>query len=230
MRGLGAIASGIVATALALAGVATAGYGGPPPPDDDGGGGGASEARVNAEGNAFTGGLAFDPNDVTVRLKGLVRWVNTDSVAPHTATEDHGLWRLAGDYGEPLVTGGFGPGESRQRRFDAGTFSYFCEVHPGPMHGIVRVPVRLRDKRRGKRFVVKARWGHEDLPKGQAFDVQRRKRGRDWRTVRDGTRKLKGRFPGGKEGTRWRFRARVRMRADRSAASGYSPVAKVKVG
>src|SRR5436309_3373536 len=115
-------------------------------------------AKVNAEGNVtqLTGPLRFNPATVTVGVGDQVEWVNTDILVPHTATEDHGLWNLTGTYGmTPVNPAGFGPGETRSRRFAAGSWSYFCEVHPAQMHGIVLVPDQLSSrraprKRRGK--------------------------------------------------------------------------------
>src|SRR3954454_11044094 len=99
---------------------------------------------IKAEGNAFTGGLQFDPATVTVRVGDTVQWMNTDAVVPHTATEDHGLWDLDGTYGAtPFNPPGFGPGETRSRVFEAGTQHYYCRVHPAQMHGVIAVPVFL---------------------------------------------------------------------------------------
>jgi plastocyanin len=107
---------------------------------------GPPAATVKAEGNAFTGGLKFDPASVTVRVGDTVQWVNTDNVVPHTATEDHGLWDLTGTYGQtPANPPGFGPGETRERVFEAGTAHYYCKVHPQQMHGVVSVPVELSE-------------------------------------------------------------------------------------
>lgn len=104
----------------------------------------APAVTIKAEGNPFTGGLAFDPSQVTVRVGDTVRWVNTDQVVPHTATEDHGLWDLGGTYGQtPANPPGFGPGETRDRVFEAGTAHYYCRVHPQQMRGVVAVPVDL---------------------------------------------------------------------------------------
>src|SRR5207237_3176522 len=95
-------------------------------------------ADVKAEGNAFTGGLKFDPPKVSVKVGQIVRWTNTDKFVPHTATEDHGLWDLAGTYGmTPANPAGFGPGETRTRVFEAGTEHYYCRVHPQPLHRVV---------------------------------------------------------------------------------------------
>jgi plastocyanin len=191
--------------------------------------GSARVARVNAEGNPFTGGLAFDPPGIAVRVGDFVRWRNTDFLVPHTATEDHGLWDLGGNY-PPLTMQGFGPGETVKREFSAGTFSYFCEVHGAEaMSGFVEVPVRVRDRRADGRFRVIARWSEQGLPKGQVFDVQRSRGTGDFKFVRKGTRALKGTFGGGDRGTAWTFRARVR-RDNSSAASGWSPPKRIRVG
>lgn len=213
----------LVSAGLAVAGgTALGGYGS----------GGASAppvaAEVKADGNPLTNAsrLGFFPQKVRVKVGEEVRWTNADSAAPHTATEDHGLWNLSGDYGPPGSMG-FGPGESVKRAFEAGSHSYFCEVHPDTMRGVVDVPVTLSRTRGGD---IKARWGASALPADQAFDVQRRKGGRPWATVRKGTRKLNGRFGGGRRGTTWRFRARLRKAGDPDAATGYSPPAKIKSG
>jgi plastocyanin len=192
--------------------------------------GSARVANVNAAGNPFTGGLAFKPPGVAVRVGDSVRWRNTDFLVPHTATEDHHLWDLGGNY-PPLTMQGFGPGETVKRKFAAGTFSYFCEVHGAEaMSGFVEVPVRLRDRRRGGRFKVVARWSEQGLPKGQVFDVQRSRGTGGLKFVRRGTRALKGTFGGGDRGTVWTFRARVRRAGNPAAASGWSPPKRIRVG
>ena len=195
--------------------------------------GGASSAavkEVDANGNAFTGGLAFDPAAVMVPVGGTVRWTNTDFLVPHTATENHMLWQLTGDYGgTPLTPPGFGPGESRERRFAAGTWSYYCEVHPTQMRGTVGVPVRLRlSALPSGRPAVQAVWGVESLPAGQVFDVQERVGSKPWRTVRRGTRALRATFGAAPRQT-FGFRALVRSTDDPAARSGYSPVARARI-
>jgi plastocyanin len=210
-------------------------------------------ASINAEGNVFTGGLQFNPATAAVKVGDTVRWTNTDALVPHTATEDHGLWNLTGTYGQtPANPPGFGPGETRERRFAAGTWTYFCEVHPVQMHGTISVPVELsvragggrkhhkkkhrsataakRHRKRGKAFKILAVWAAEALPRGQVFDVQARRGPGDWRTVMDGTTDLQGIFPAGPRGTSWTYRARVRADDNRNRASGYSPEATITVG
>lgn len=184
----------------------------------------APAAQVNAEGNIFTdpivpgGTLRFDPADVSVHVGDIVRWKNTDVLVPHTATEDHGLWDETGTYGAtPANPPGFGPGETRQRAFDGGTFHYYCQVHPTQMHGVVRVPDTVEPVQREGATRLRVTWGASQLPDGQVFDVQRR-RSDAWRTVRDGTTKLHGTF----RGTRGEFRSRVRRVDVQGAASDWS--------
>jgi plastocyanin len=206
----------------------------------------AANTNVDAAGNAFTGGLAFAPPAVDVNVGDTVTWTNTDFLVPHTVTEDHGLFRLAGTFGPPLTVGGFAPGEKVARQFDAGTFHYFCEIHPVQMRAVVAAAMRLssqpatrirvkKKRRHGKlrkrkvrvRFnQVTAVWGALQLPSGQVFDVQM-KQGGDWKTVRDGVTGLSGLFDGGKSGTTSSFRARVRRDTDPGSGSDWSPVASI---
>src|SRR2546423_11377751 len=96
--------------------------------------------EVTANGNAIydQSNLAFRPASVSARVGPTVRWANTDVILPHTATEDHGLWDLAGNYGmTPVNPAGFGPGTTVQRVFEAGTHLYHCRVHPMQIHGVV---------------------------------------------------------------------------------------------
>jgi plastocyanin len=206
----------------------------------------AANASVDAAGNAITGGLAFTPPAVDVNVGDTVTWTNTDFLVPHTVTEDHGLFVLSGTYTVPLTAPGFGPGQKVARQFDAGTFHYFCEIHPVQMRATVAAAMRLSSKpatrtrvkktrRHGKlrkrkirkRFnQITAVWGATQLPDGEVFDVQM-KQGGDWKTVRDGVTGLSGLFDGGKSGTTSSFRARVRRDADPTSSSDWSPVAAI---
>ena len=181
------------------------------------------DAHVDANGNAFTGGLGFDPVGVSVPLGGVVAWTNTDFIAPHTSTEDHGLWELSGTYGIPGLFIGYGPGATVERSFDAGTFHYYCVVHGrDTMHGVVSVPDSWSIVLRHGEAHIDLTWGAAKLPAGQAFDVQRRVGGH-WKLVRDGTTKLHGVFPL----TNDKFRSRVRKANDANAASDWSPSVRI---
>jgi plastocyanin len=185
-------------------------------------------AEVNAEGNAFTGGLRFYPANVGVKVGQIVRWTNTDDVVPHTATEDHGLWDLTGTYGEtPANPPGFGPGETRQRVFEAGTQHYYCRVHPTQMRAVVAVPVTLAVKKLtdGRRVVLT--WAPATPAANRAFDVQVKKGSGGWKAFRTGTRDASGRFVRHGPKILISVRARLRKAKDAAARTGWSPVAQV---
>jgi plastocyanin len=210
---------------------ALAGYYDPPSPHAGRGGGGAAR-EVEVRGNPFSGGFAFDPDHVRVTVGATVRWTNTDSTAHHSVTEDHGIFDLSGSFGPPGRMG-FGPGESREHRFAAGTFSYHCRVHPEAMRGVVAATLKLSLVRRQARGGAgKARirviWARQPLPNGQAFDVQRRVGTGPWRTVRSATRALRAEFGGARGGT-LSFRSRIRLTGGPAGASGYSPAAKIRL-
>ena len=72
--------------------------------------------------------FAYGPDPVTVQVGGKVIWLNEDT-APHTATADDGSFD----------TGTLERGKLKSETFKrAGTFTYFCEIHP-TMHGTVEV-------------------------------------------------------------------------------------------
>ncbi|HWC08968.1 MAG TPA: cupredoxin family copper-binding protein [Solirubrobacterales bacterium] len=72
--------------------------------------------------------FAYQPEPVVVAAGGKVTWQNEDS-APHTATADDGTFD----------TGTLDKGKLKSETFkEAGTFPYFCEIHP-TMHGTVEV-------------------------------------------------------------------------------------------
>jgi plastocyanin len=209
----------------------------------------ATTTEVGANGNVFTGGLSFTPDKLTLAVGDTVRWRNTDNVVPHTATEDHGLWDLTGDYGTtPANPPGFGPGETRERVFEAGTHTYFCRVHPTQMRGTIAVPptlavqrVRVRVKRRRHRAAgatrkrhrrartklityVVAVWAPGSPAAGLAFDVQRARPGGGWIPLATGTRDANTRFRVA-HGSTWLVRARLRSTSDQLKATGWSPPA-----
>jgi plastocyanin len=72
--------------------------------------------------------FAYQPDPVVVQVDGKVIWQNEDT-APHTATADDGSFD----------TGTIDKGKLGSATFkEAGTFTYFCEIHP-TMHGTVEV-------------------------------------------------------------------------------------------
>ena len=72
--------------------------------------------------------FTYQPDPVVVSAGGKVIWQNEDA-APHTATADDESWD----------TGTIEKGKIGSETFkEAGTFAYFCEIHP-TMHGTVEV-------------------------------------------------------------------------------------------
>jgi plastocyanin len=72
--------------------------------------------------------FTYGPDPVVVQTGGKVTWLNQDT-APHTATADDGSFD----------TGTLERGKLKSESFkQAGTFTYFCEIHP-TMHGTVEV-------------------------------------------------------------------------------------------
>jgi plastocyanin len=94
----------------------------------------AGEEAENATGEADRSvkveieDFAYDPDPVQVAMGGKVTWQNRDS-APHTATADDGSFD----------TGNLEEGKLGSQSFKkAGTYAYFCEIHPD-MRGTVEV-------------------------------------------------------------------------------------------
>lgn len=110
--------------------------------DDDGNGNGSGSvaAEVTMDGTAF-----IDPDGdrnqnatVSIQVGETVRWTNNDAVA-HTVDSGEGSFGDDGD-GVPegatsvLASGNMGPGDSYEFTFEtAGTWTYYCELHPGIM-------------------------------------------------------------------------------------------------
>lgn len=85
---------------------------------------GEAERSAKVEIVEFT----YGPDPVTVQAGGKVIWLNQDT-APHTATADDGSFD----------TGVLERGKLKAETFkQAGTYTYFCEIHP-TMHGTVEV-------------------------------------------------------------------------------------------
>jgi len=210
----------------------------------------APAVTVAAAGNAFTGGLKFDPASVAIKVGDVVRWTNTDSTVPHTATEDHGLWDLGGSYGAtPVNPSGFAPGASVSRAFEAGTARYYCRIHPQQMKGVVAVPVTLavahppapaathrrrhhhrhhrRPKPKPPAYTVTLTWAAAAPSNGEGFDVEVKTGTGDWTPLHSGTTDTGTTIAGRGTGVRYTVRARLRKLNDSAAATDWSPDASV---
>ena len=94
-----------------------------------GGTGGGGTADAPASGTVRMAGRVFSPSSVRVRAGGTITFVNDDDRA-HTVTANDGSFD----------SGVVGAGGRWGRRFaSAGTFRYFCAIHPD-MTGTVTVP------------------------------------------------------------------------------------------
>jgi plastocyanin len=191
--------------------------------------------EVGMYGNAIydTQDLSFRPPQITAHVGDTVRWTNQDVIVPHTATENHGLWDLAGNYGAtPVNPAGVAPGSSVQRTFEAGTQLYYCRVHPVQMHGEIDVPVdlsvtkhvkKLKHHRKRIVFTIHVRWDATAPPSGLVFDVERA-RGTGAPTLwLNSTSWSSATFTTTKRGSTWHLRARLHRASDPAAATGWSP-------
>ena len=89
---------------------------------------GAQPTGVPAEVEVKIASFAFAPPSVTVKAGTTVKWTNEDTVS-HTITADDGSWG----------SGSLGKGQSFSQVFtQAGTFTYYCTIHPS-MKGTVVV-------------------------------------------------------------------------------------------
>ena len=120
------------------------------------------------------------------------------------------------------------PGSTFQRRFSAGSFDYYCGIHPGIMFGRVRVPVTFATAPTGRPFTV--RWASLTTNVGQVFDVQYRIGSGAWLTWRADTAKVSrvfgmdGKPVVVKAGRSYSFRARTqRTVGEPLDRSGWSP-------
>lgn len=112
----------------------------PPASEESGGSGGVESGGEETESEPAPSGEAaksekvdiveftYQPDPVVVQAGGKVIWQNQDA-APHTATADD----------DSFDTGTIEKGKLGSATFkEAGTFTYFCEIHP-TMKGTVEV-------------------------------------------------------------------------------------------
>ena len=72
--------------------------------------------------------FAYSPDTVTVAAGTTVTWENTEAGIAHTATSDEDVW----------TSGTLNEGDEFSFTFDeAGTFAYFCTIHPDMTGSII---------------------------------------------------------------------------------------------
>ena len=95
--------------------------------EDTGGGAAADEVEVGMEG------IKFDPESVTVKVGGSVKWTNNEDV-PHDVTKEDGP---GADFSSGK--GNMNKGDTYERVLTkAGTINYVCTIHPN-MKGNITV-------------------------------------------------------------------------------------------
>lgn len=185
---------------------------------------GAETVTVSMTGDPLTGSFSFRQDLVDILAGDVVRFRNANGLATHQPAEQNGLWALS-------VT----PGSQVERTMEAGTHLIVCRLHPGLMQATIRVSpvvavtrrvVRRRDRRgrlRSRRVVRTAavRWAVAAPAAGQAYDVERRRQGGDWESLRSATTSTDATFSVA-AGDAWQVRARLR---GGDAVGAWSPVA-----
>lgn len=80
-----------------------------------------ADAPARDDGEVSIEDFAFGPNDITVSVGDTITWTNNEASISHTTTSDEGIWN------SDLLK----PGDSFEQTFtEAGTFTYFCSIHP----------------------------------------------------------------------------------------------------
>jgi plastocyanin len=169
--------------------------------------------------NVVVEDFVFRPSNVRVAVGDLVNWSRSAG-----AIEAHNV-RAAKKALFYSGTATNNPNFNFRRRFSAGEFRYFCEVHATIMRGVVNVPVAIGRAPAGLNFGV--RWANGRTNTGTRFDVQFRVGSGKWRAWRTNTKTSSGVF--GKSGrpvrvangTRYRLRARSQKKRSESK---WSPV------
>lgn len=126
---------------LVVLGLVLAACGGNDDPGDDRAA--APNAADVADATTVTMRLvAFKPGSVEIDAGTAVTWVNEDPGA-HTATSgevEDGASSVTAEPDGVFDSGQLATGESFEFVFDEpGTYSYFCELHPATMRGVVTV-------------------------------------------------------------------------------------------
>lgn len=183
----------------------------------------AEPTTIAMTGDPLTGSFAFRQDLLEIVAGDVVRFRNANALATHEPTERVGLWGLS-----------VPPGAQAERTLEAGTHHIICRLHPGLMQATIRVSpvvtvtrrvVRRRDRRgrlRSRRVIRTAavRWALAAPAPGQAFDVERRRQGGAWESLRSATTSTDVSFPV-RPGDAWQVRARLR---GGDVAGAWSPV------
>lgn len=84
-----------------------------------------------ANASVAISGFAFNPDALTLKTGVTVTWTNSQSGVPHTVTAEAGPWQAD--------SGNLGTGDEFAFEFvEAGTYTYFCSIHPS-MEGTITI-------------------------------------------------------------------------------------------
>jgi plastocyanin len=184
----------------------------------------AETTTISMTGDPLTGSFSFRQDLVDLLAGDVVRFRNANGLATHQPAERNGLWGLS-----------VPPGAEAERTMEAGTHLIICRLHPGLMQATIRVSpvvavtrrvVRRRDRRgrlRSRRVIRTAtvRWAVAGPATGQAFDIERRRQGGGWESLRSATSSTDASFSVA-AGDAWQVRARLRSG---DVVGAWSPIA-----
>lgn len=183
----------------------------------------AQTTTIAMTGDPITGSLSFRQDVIDIQAGDVVRFANRNASSAHEPAERNGMWGFS-----------VAPGQSAERTMEAGTHLIVCRLHPdfmtaaiqvAPRTALTRRVIRKRDRRgrlRSRRVVRTAHvtWAVAPPAAGRSFDVERRRQGARWTSLRSATADLSASFPD-RPGDAWQVRVRMR---DGNATTGWSPI------
>ncbi len=161
---------------------------------------------------------AFTAKALTVTLGNSVKWRNT-STKTHTATPSVN-WSWTG------VSVAKGTTSAAVAPTQAGTFPYFCSIHPSLMKGKIKVPVSVSPPNGSVATTFTFTVGTVNTPGVLVHDTYIRRNGGAWQ-LRTSSAGATVQFFFTQTGT-WDVRTRMRYQLG-GATSGWSPMTKVVV-
>jgi plastocyanin len=163
---------------------------------------------------------AYDPAADTIAQPTLTYFLvfENHGATTHSAVSDGGMFD----------TKAIAPDGSSQISIQgAGTYPYHCTFHPARMQGVFRVRPKASDTTVGVGDSITLQIAPDAIKTLYVHDVQRRRNGGEWRSVRHGTGESAPTFSFTRAGE-FEFRARSRI-AFTEVHTGWSPMRKVTV-
>ena len=189
-----------------------------------GSGAGVTVEEVSLVDPPGTPAFTFNPDRVDASVFQLVHWSRgVDTDRRHSITQEDRLFRLAPTR-EPI---------DFTRKFSAGVFRYYCEIHGSPgqgMKGVIRITPDFDTDPLGHNFDVD--WADDEtLDTGEIFDVRYRRQGAArWKNWHRNTPLVSAEFGLNNEperavaGRAYEFSVRSKDGDNPRKRSGWSPV------